>query len=487
MHRMKIGLVAAAVILALTVAEYTLVTAPLKETVSREVEEQVGRGQRLHSELARLEALDFTNLVATLSRRAGVAAVFDRPDERGRRQAAFDECEAINTRLSAQRKADIVAIVDAQGKVVSRDLNADALYGDDVRKMFPPVEAALKGTAAHGIVSLADRMTQLAAAPVMKSDGKLLGVLLVGYAVSAKDAQAKRDQLGAHVGYLFKGQLQTSSFTEGSASNAKEDGNKTHALTAALFQQGDKPGMQVLEKGTSTAPFHVNLDGQDYLATASPLYPNDHSAGFVVLQARSETILGETGAKVFVFGLLAILVVVGATVMTANRFIKPLDKIELGVAEIINGNIDYTFRPVGPDFEGLSNSLNVMLARLLGRDEPDENEVDDDEAEGRRWQSDQMVIEEVSPGEVTGSPTTDPAVASLSAENDGAYYPRLYGEYLAALKAAGKPTKGLSVQLFTAKLRLLEGGLKQKWKCKQVRFRLSQNAGEIVFHPVPMF
>jgi hypothetical protein len=483
---MKIGLVAAAVILALTIAEYTLVTGPLKDAVTRNVEDEVGRGQRLHSELARLEALDFTNLVATLSRRAGTAAVFDRPDEHGRRQAAFDECEAINSRLAVQRKADIVAIVDAQGKVVSRDLNADAMYGDDARKLFPPVEAALKGTAAHGIVALAGRMAQVAAAPVMKADGKLLGVLLVGYAMSAKDAQSKHDQLGAHVGYLFKGQVQTSSFTEGAGPNAKEDGNKTHALTAALFQQGDKPGAQVLEKGQASEPFRVTLDGQDYLAIAAPLYPQDHTAGFVILQARADATASETGAKVFIFGLLAILVAVAAAAMTANRFIKPLDSIELGVAEIINGNIDYTFRPVGPDFEGLSNSLNVMLARLLGREEPNEDDVEDDDG-GQRWQSDQMVIDDLGAAEVTGRPSSDPAVTALAAESDGAYYPRLYAEYQAAMKASGKPTKGLSVQLFTAKLRLLEGGLKQKWKCKQVRFRLVNQGGEITLHPIPIF
>ncbi len=486
MHRMKIGLAAAAVILALTVAEFAMVTGPLKEAATRSVEDEVGRGKRLHSELSRLEALDFTNLVATLSRRAGTAAAFDRPDEHGRRQAAFDECEAINTRLAVQRKADIVALVDAQGKVVSRDLNADAMYGDDVRKQFPPVDAALKGAATHGMVSLAGRMAQLAAAPVTKADGKLLGVLLVGYAVSAKDAQAKHDQLGAHVGYLFKGQVQTSSFTEGVGPDAKEDGNKTHALTAALFQQPDKPGAQVLDKGVASEPFHVSLDGQDYLAIAAPLYPQDHSAGFVILQAHTAGIAGETGSKVFVFGLIAILVAIGATVMTANRFIGPLDQIELGVAEIINGNIDYTFRPVGPDFEGLSNSLNVMLARLLGREEPNEDEVEDEDG-NQRWQSGQMVVDEIAAAEVTGRPNADPAVAALAAESDGAYYPRLYTEYQAALKAAGKPTKGLSVQLFTAKLRLLEGGLKQKWKCKLVRFRLVNNGGEITLHPVPIF
>ena len=95
------------------------------------------------------------------------------------------------------------------------------------------------------------------------------------------------------------------------------------------------------------------------------------------------------------FGILAILVLLGAVVLTAQRFIKPLDKIELGVAEIINGNIDYQFRPVGPDFEGLSNGLNVMLARLLGREEPNEDEPEEEQDETARWRSDQMLVEEV--------------------------------------------------------------------------------------------
>src|SRR4051812_43700361 len=128
MHRMKIGLVAAAVIVALTVAEHTMVTGPLKDAVTRTVEDEVVRGQLLHSELARLEALDFTNLVATLSRRAGVAAIFDRPDEHGRRQAAFDECEAINARLAAQRMADIVAVVGPPGKGGARDPKAHPAF-----------------------------------------------------------------------------------------------------------------------------------------------------------------------------------------------------------------------------------------------------------------------------------------------------------------------------------------------------------------------
>ena len=188
------------------------------------------------------------------------------------------------------------------------------------------------------------------------------------------------------------------------------------------------------------------------------------------------------GLKVIGFGVLAILVALGASVMTAVRFIKPLDKIELGVAEIINGNIDYQFRPVGPDFEGLSNGLNVMLARLLGREEPNEDEPEEEQDETARWRSDQMLVEEV-PGP---SATPSPEANTLGQESEPIYYARIFNEYVAALRSQGKPTKGITVQAFTAKLRLIEGGLKQKWKCRMVRFKVNAQGADVTLRPIPI-
>ena len=182
------------------------------------------------------------------------------------------------------------------------------------------------------------------------------------------------------------------------------------------------------------------------------------------------------------FGVLAILVLLGAVVLTALRFIKPLDKIELGVAEIINGNIDYQFRPVGPDFEGLSNGLNVMLARLLGREEPNEDEPEEEQDETARWRSDQMLVEEV-PGP---SATPSPEANALGQESEPIYYARIFNEYVAALRSQGKPTKGITVQAFTAKLRLIEGGLKQKWKCRMVRFKVNAQGEHVTLRPIPI-
>jgi HAMP domain-containing protein len=228
---------------------------------------------------------------------------------------------------------------------------------------------------------------------------------------------------------------------------------------------------------------HWVHEGVEYAVVAAPSPGNvaDKTSGFVVLASISEGMAGvqAAGMKVIWLGLLAIVVALAASVMTARRFIRPLDEIELGVAEVINGNIDHTWKPVGQDFEGLSNSLNVMLARLLGRPEPNEEAVEEEEDGGTpTWKAEAMVIDE------TDGRAPAETVAALAAEGEASYYPRLYGEYVASLQRLGQPTQGMSVLAFMAKLSLTEAGLREKWESKVVRFLLAVNGNQISFRPV---
>jgi hypothetical protein len=153
----------------------------------------------------------------------------------------------------------------------------------------------------------------------------------------------------------------------------------------------------------------------------------------------------------------------------------------VGVGEIINGNIDYTFKPVGADFEGLENGLNVMLARLLGREEPSEDAVDEEEEAARQtreWKAEQMELE-------AGDGSAPPNVAAaLGQESEPSYYTRVYSEYVNALASLGKPAHGVSVQAFLAKLRLTEAGLREKWSCKVVRFQVITRGADVVLRAV---
>jgi len=399
MHRMKIGLVAAIVLVALTLGLNAVVSRELKESVVQDLDTAVSRAQRIHGDVTRLEAMEFENQVADFAHRSAVVGAFDKTDENSRRQAAFEQCEQINAQLrtGGKPKADIVAVIDSSGKVLARDLNVNAMYGEDLRSKFPAVATALSGKAVKDIWTLQNRMNRVAVAPIAQPDGTIRGALLVGYVLTARDAQVKHDLLGTEVAYFHNGKVHTSSFiSEGTGENAKEDGNKTQALNQVLFGSPEAYGQQALTKNAPTEVFHLTMDGREYTAVAAPLHGNafDKTSGVVTLASISDALepVSAVSAKLIGFGALAILVLLGAVMLTSQRFIKPLDKIELGVAEIINGNIDYQFRPVGPDFEGLSNGLNVMLARLLGHEEPNEDEPEEEQDEASRWRSDQMQV-----------------------------------------------------------------------------------------------
>jgi hypothetical protein len=481
MHRMKIGLAAAAVLLLVTLGVYASFANLLSANATAEVEQNLVRAEKAFSEIGRLRAADAAMQAFVRAKRPSVVAIFHKSDETARREAAFAECEAQNAGLQKEgRQAAIVAVLGADGKVIARDLNPNAMWGEDLKSRYPAVARALDGEPVKDVWTMDGRMTQVAMAPISRADGTVLGALLIGHALSARAAQETRNKIGAEIGYFHAGKMQASSF--GTAGDPeKEDVNKTQALGSVVFGE-QKLAEQALSKGAATPLTRLDIEGRQYAVIAAPLLGNqsDKSSGVVLATSLTDAVerTAPLGAKLLALGLFGILVTIGAVVLTAKRFIRPLDQIELGVAEIINGNIDYTFRPVGPDFEGLSNGLNVMLARLLGREEPNEDAVDEeDDAAGKTWRAEQMIIEE-------GDGAPSPNAAALAQEGEAAYYPRLFNEYLAALRTLNRPSEGLSVPAFMAKLRLAEAGLKQKWSCKMVRFQLVNRGEDVAFRAI---
>jgi hypothetical protein len=484
MYRIRIGLIAAALILVATAFFFLWVTSDMKAAATQDVEEKVSRAQLVYQKISRLVSLDLANLAAELGRKPAVVAVFDKTEETALRQAAFDECEGLNAALEKkQRKADILAVLNSTGKIIARNLNPNADVGEDLRAKYPAVGQALKGLAVKDIWTWRDGGVHVVAvAPVTRPEGTIVGAVLVAWVVSAKTAQESRDLLGTEIGYFHEGKVYTSSFVSNTGPS-EEDVAKTQALSNFLFS-GQKLADVALSNSAATQVAHWFLEGREHAVVAAPMPGNfaDTTSGFAILASLSDGMsrVQSQGIRVLLLGLLAVIVALVVAAMTARRFIGPLDKIELGVAEIINTNIDYTFKPVGPDFEGLSNSLNVMLARLLGREEPNEEAVDEEEENGadKRWKADLMSIDN------TGGTASPATVAALAEEGEAAYYPRLFNEYVNALQALGQPSGGLSVQAFMAKLSLAEAGLREKWECKSVRFQIVTDRGEISFRPV---
>ena len=483
MYRIRIGLIAAALILVATVFFFLWVTSDMKAAATQDAEAKVSRAQSVYQHISRLVSLDLANLAAERARTPAVVAVFDKTEETALRSAAFEECEVLNAALEKEhRKADILAILNSTGKIVARNLNPNADYGENLRDRYPAVVQALKGIPVKDIWTWRDGGVHVVAvAPITRPGGTIVGAMLIAWVVSARTAQENRDLLGTEIGYFHAGKAHTSSFVS-SDDASKEDVAKTQALSNFLFSD-QKLAALALSSGAPTPVAHWFLEGRDYAVVAAPMPGNfaDKTSGFAILASLTDGMsrVQSQGIKVLLLGLLAVIVALLVAAMTARRFIGPLDKIELGVAEIINTNIDYTFKPVGPDFEGLSNSLNVMLARLLGREEPNDETVEEEEdATSKRWKADLMSIDS------TGGEASPDTVAALADESEAAYYPRLFNEYVNSLQTLGQPSRGLSVQAFMAKLSLAEAGLREKWECRSVRFQIVTEGSEILFKPV---
>ena len=158
MYRIRIGLIAAALILVATVFFFLWVTSDMKAAATQDAEAKVSRAQLVYQKISRLVSLDLANLAAELGRKPAVVAVFDKTEETALRQAAFDECEGLNAALEKeQRKADILAILNSTGKIVARNLNPNADYGEETAGQVPGGGSGAQGTCSQGHLDVARR------------------------------------------------------------------------------------------------------------------------------------------------------------------------------------------------------------------------------------------------------------------------------------------------------------------------------------------
>ena len=156
-------------------------------------------------------------------------------------------------------------------------------------------------------------------------------------------------------------------------------------------------------------------------------------------------------------GIIGMLVAVGATVLTAMRFLSPLDRIETGVAEVINGNRDYSFDTPSKDFEGLANALNVMLARLLGRPDPSDDELGgSDDGNGPRWGG------ELSVSRRRRGRRRRRSCRRSSTSPRTRYFKRTFDEYMAARKQTNEGVEGMTLDGVRAEAARARGGAEEE-------------------------
>jgi hypothetical protein len=507
MSRTVIAAVVAAVIAILTGIAFFVAATSFEDRLKKEADAKLLRAYQVVQKLHQLEGIDVSNKAERLAaEREFVAAIrTDSPIER-QNQASIGFRRFTADEKQGAVKPDIIALVDATGNVLAMNevptvVAPKQWKTDKGTSSIPALDVVLGSKQIISDIWHYEHkaMMKIGVAPVVDPDARvpasdegsgIIGAIVVAYAQTAREAQQERNLLGTEIAYYDSARVIATSFTRGGT--GEEDTAKQGILSEQL-RSGE-----IVEGG---AKRRITVGGGDYIAAAvkmprgstrplpdecapggrTPCYPA-MTAGAVVLAPIADPANTASIVKLFIVllggGALAIALL--GLYLSHRRLVDQIDQIELAVTDIINGNVDRTFRPVGLELDGLANGLNVMLARLLGRPEPGEEELDDD---GNPILQGRVEFED---GEGSAAPAQDPDLAALAQESEPDYYKRVYTEYLAARRATGNPDE-VSFENFIAKLKVNEGKLKAQYQCRAVRFRLVVKDGKVTLKPVPIF
>jgi len=502
MSRTVIAAVVAVVIAALTAIAFFITSSSFDAKIRRDADNQLRRAYQVVGALAQLESIDVANKAERLAAdRQFVAALKSQSSSDRDRFARIAFTKFTSNEKEGDIKPDLIALVDAQGNllamndvpsVVAKQWKKEGDHPGDT--IIPALNVVLGNRAIISDIWVDNnRMMKIGVAPIIDTDAPvsandpegvvIIGAIVVAYAQTANQAQHDKQLLGTEIAYYDGTRVVATSFTKGATS--EEDTGKAAALTELA-----KSGTVSPAKGQAK----VTVDGVPYLAAAVTMprstsnpgrMPKDYPAVAATAMVLSPIVdPANTAATIKLFIILLGIGALGISLvglyLSHRRLIAQVDQIELGVTDIINGNVDRTFRPVGLELDGLANGLNVMLARLLGRPEPGEEEFDE---EGNPIIPGRVEFEET---EGEAAPQTDPDLAALAQESEPDYYKRVFTEYVAARKTVGSPDD-VSFENFIAKLKVNEGKLKAQYNCRAVRFRVVTKDNKVSLKPVPIF
>jgi hypothetical protein len=473
--RFKISIGAALLVIAITIVVYLLTVLPMSSRATKGIEDAVHRASTLVTQNQKLNAYELVNLAEQFTRDRKFIHGVQTETEKQRRINVYDALMLLDKKLREEgRKPDFIGVLDRNGAIIARDLDPNNMYGEKLS--YLNIKQALRGSSSMDVWRMKNKMMRAAAAPIIQN-GKVLGVVALAYEITAREARDGRDQMGTQVAFFMNNQILASSFTIAGQEDS-EDSQKTEDLAKKLLGSAESPGQTALADNKVSEMFEVTLLGETYAAMTGPMPVRltNKKVGYVVLDSitAAKRTVKRVRWMILLMGLFTLVLVLGAMWVVSRHFVDAEDKLELGVAEIISGNMEYTFDAV-EEFEGLANAINVMLARLLGRPEP--GEEDDEETS---WRSDVLFIDAV-----TGDIGAEAQKAQqLITEHEETYFARVHREYVMARQQSNLPVDGITLESLTQKLKANEAMLRAKHECSAVRFEVRSAAGKVSLKPI---
>ena len=498
MSRRLIGGIIAAVIPVLTVVAYFVTTSDLEDEIRTDIKLRVERAQQQLIQNASLVGLGLLKRDEALSTDPALARALKVEGEERSRIAETAFQDFIQSLKPGEAQPDIVALTDAKGDLIVQRGVPDPLpkkwKDSEDRLEYPGLELAL--TQRHFISEVWDfekeGLMQVGVGPIIDTrEDVVIGALVLAYAMTSQRAEVQAALLGTDVVYFHASEISATSFAGDRTSRTPRFAGSVGDEVAAVLTKEDL-GKTALSKELAGRVVSVPIGGQRFLATAGRMprfpskqlpddYPTTRAGAMVMMSLSAELALLRTiELSILLLGLAAFILAILANIVTARGILAQADEIEDGINEIIQGNFERTIRAVGAELDGLAHALNVMLARLLGRPEPGEEEYDEygNVVQAAPVNFDNEALPNRSPA--------DEAAMMLAQEAEPEYYSRLFNEYIEAREQIGDSTEGINYENFVTKLRLNESNLKVRYQCSAVRFRVVVSGDKVTLKPVPI-
>ncbi|MEI8258547.1 MAG: hypothetical protein WCJ30_22975, partial [Deltaproteobacteria bacterium] len=275
-------------VLAISLITWLVVRGQVSDALSRDVDPQVQRSVGLFDAVRAAEADRFRNAVADATDRPDLQQIYALQSTTEQSAAAFTFSQSLARDMGTgfpsrhPREADIVAVTDAEGHVLARNVDRNQDRRRDLRAEYEVVQYALSGGGhvARDILKYdQQRWYDIAIAPVVIG-GTLRGLVLVGYEIADSIATEDRRALGVDVGYLIRDGNQFIMYSLSFGTQSEKD---------ELLHWANRPGNDVVgDRPTDLQD--ITLNGQTYRISAKAVpgvfrpQAGPAHAGFIVLE-----------------------------------------------------------------------------------------------------------------------------------------------------------------------------------------------------------
>ncbi|MFO0557179.1 MAG: hypothetical protein U0269_04115 [Polyangiales bacterium] len=364
-----------------TVVALLWVRGSVTDALSKDISPMVERSVVLFDALRTAQGDRYQGLVNGQANSEAGRNVFSGTTATAQSQAAFEFAQRAGRAVGESypqdrpRPADVVAVTDDQGKVLARNIDPRQEVGRDLKNEFEAVAQALStGQTVHDYIRYdGTRWFDMVFSPISR-EGRVSGLLVVGYELADSLAAQDKQTLGAEVGYIVREgdhfALQSLSFGTQTEKSAIIAWANSSNIGATLNTDASLPVREIEVGG-----HRYRIAGRAVPGLHRPSRAGAVRPGYVVLAdvtAAQAPALGIV-LPILYLGLLALVIMVVLNVLVSNSMLQPIEVIEEGLLKIINGDQAHRIELQHAELGGIVYRINQLVQTLTGEEESDES------------------------------------------------------------------------------------------------------------------